>query len=396
MWRVVTSTLGALTFVASAAAAQQPCTTDASRVVAEVYRHVLERGVDPGSNTWVQRLSNGQITVKEVVLAVAKSPEYMQRFGQAEAGEAEPLQRAVSRLYRHVLGRQPDNGGLNYWTNLAQQRGLAAVVDGFVNSEEYTGNFGDWTAPGSGGVRFCANAVPPAQSSQVAPRFRGMDRNNDGVISRGEWQGNTVSFNNQDWNKDGVLSGDEVRTGGRRGGIVGRRAGYNFDQLDVNNNNRIERREWQARLDQFNALDTNGDNFLSRAEVQGSDDFTGTSGQSRSLVVGGDRQWVDTGINVTAGDSITINAEGQIRLSRNGRDFATAAGATSGRRPANGGTIPNAAAGALVARFGDSAPVLVGDNRTVRASRAGRLYLGVNDDVWDDNTGQYNVTIDVR
>ena len=46
MWRVVTSTFAALTLASSVAAAQQPCTTDANRVVSEVYRHMLERGTD--------------------------------------------------------------------------------------------------------------------------------------------------------------------------------------------------------------------------------------------------------------------------------------------------------------------------------------------------------------
>ena len=41
-------------------------------------------------------------------------------------------------------------------------------------------------------------------------RFRGMDRDNNGIITRSEWRGNTRSFRNQDWNNDGVLSGREV------------------------------------------------------------------------------------------------------------------------------------------------------------------------------------------
>ncbi len=48
-------------------------------------------------------------------------------------------------------------------------------------------------------------------------RFRGMDQNNDGMISRREWRGNDQSFRNQDRNRDGILSGSEVRPGGMRG-----------------------------------------------------------------------------------------------------------------------------------------------------------------------------------
>lgn len=394
MWRVVTSTFAALTLVSSVAAAQQPCTTDANRVVSEVYRHMLERGTDLGARSWVQRLSNGQINVKELVRSIAKSQEYMQRFGQSEAGEAQPYERAVSRLYRHVLGRQPDQNGLRNWTSNAQQRGLVAVVDAFVNSAEYNQNFGDWSVPGSGGLQFCANGSTTSSSEVIAPRFQGMDRNNDGVITRREWQGTNAAFATLDVNNDNRLSGDEVRAEARGRGR-GRTADYDFEALDTNNNNRIERREWQARLEQFDRLDVNGDNFLTRAEVEGTATGVGTSGRffGRAIAVHADRQWTDTGITVNAGDTITINADGQIRLAANTRDFVSAAGAEG--RVADA-TMPNAPIGGVVARFGDSAPVFIGQGRTLRVPRSGRLYLGVNDSYFDDNTGAFNARVDTN
>jgi hypothetical protein len=396
MWRTVTSTFLALTFASSVASAQQPCTTDAARVVAEIYRQTLERGPDPGAQDWQQRLATGQMTVREVVRVVAKSSEYMERFGRAERGEGQPYERAVARLYQHVLGRQADPSGLNTWANAAQQNGLGSVVDSLINSAEYNNNFGEWAVPGSGGLRFCARGNfrrdDQYSSTRMDQRFRGMDTNGDGAISRAEWRGNNTSFNNQDWNNDGVLSGQEVRADGRR---VGRReSDYDFDALDVNGNNRIERREWQARLDQFNRLDANGDNFLSRAELNGTASSTvGTSGEL--FTVNASNEWIDTGLNVRAGDTLVFSADGQIFLSSNRRDTATAGGSTSGRRAVNG-PITNAPAGALIARIGNTAPLFIGSSRTLRASRAGRLYLGVNDDTPFDNQGQYRVTVDVN
>ena len=131
----------------------------------------------------------------------------------------------------------------------------AAVVDGLIDSAEYNNNFGDVGVPGSGGLRFCGAGCRGVHSrQQMAPRFQGLDRNNDGRVTRREWDGTNVAFDNQDWNGDNVLSGEEVRAGGRRAGrglARGRVADYDFDGLDINNNNRIERREWQARLEQF-------------------------------------------------------------------------------------------------------------------------------------------------
>lgn len=397
MWRVVTSTFAAVTLCSTVAAAQQPCSTDANRVVAEIYRHTLERGADPSAQSWVRQLANGQLNVKEVVRRVAKSQEYMQRFGQTEPGERQPYERAVARLYRHVLGRQPDASGQQYWARIAQQRGLAAAVDGFVDSAEYNNNFGEWGVPGSGGIRFCENAGNVSAGPLNNRRFQNMDVNNDNVVSRQEWRGSVQSFRSHDWNNDGVLSGNEVDTGrfrqGRNVEFEDFDRAEEFEWLDSNNNNRIEEREWHANFRSFERLDTNNDRVLSRAEfVWGREpDTAATSG--RAIAVGGDRQWVDTGINVQAGDTVSINASGQIRVARDG-GLVTAAGIESGRT--DGATIPNARVGGLVARFGNSPPVFIGESRTFRAPRGGRLYLGVNDNFFDDNTGQFNVTVDVN
>ena len=297
MWRVVTSTIAALTLFSSAAAAQQPCTADATRVVAEVYRHTLERGTDRGAQAGVRQLANGQLSVKEIVRRVAKSQEYMQRFGQTEPGEGQPYERAVATLYRHVLGRQPDGGGHRTWTRIAQQRGLAAVVDGLLDSAEYDNNFGEFGVPGSGGLRYCANGAAAQPSSPAV----------------------------------------QSSSAGRRWGTLG------------------------------------------------------TSG--RAIAVGGDRPWVDTGIDVQRNDVVSIHANGQIRVARDG-GLTTAAGVPSGRT--EGATMPTANVGGLVARFGDSAPLFIGESRTFRTALGGRLYLGVNDSFFDDNTGGFNVTVKVN
>ena len=71
-----------------------------------------------------------------------------------------------------------------------------------------------------------AGQIADAQGGQTM-RFQGMDRNNDGRITRQEWNGSDQSFKVHDWNGDGVLSGDEVRPGGRRAGRQNRADDFN-------------------------------------------------------------------------------------------------------------------------------------------------------------------------
>ena len=413
MWRAASTTVIALTFFSSVAAAQQPCTTDAGRVVSEVYRHMLERAPDAGAQYWQNELAAGRMTVREFVRQVATSQEHQQRFGQTEGGEGTPYERAVARLYRHILGRQPDPDGQRTWANRAQQGGLNSVAEALVASDEYSRNFGDWVVPGSGGVRFCApnnnqvstfTPAPPNDDSQITEyRFRGMDRNADNRITRNEWRGSRQSFDVHDWDGNGVLEGREVRAGAFR---QGRNAEFEdfdraeqFEFLDANDNNRIERREWHASLDSFNAMDRNRDGALSRAEVQagwgtGGDTVIGTTGDA--VIVDSRARWTDTGITVRAGQTMIFDAEGRIRLSDNGNDFATAnAGSVSGRRAADA-PVPGAPAGGLIARVGNSAPVYVGDRRALRVPVSGRVFLSVNDDYLSDNQGDYRVSITIR
>jgi hypothetical protein len=285
-----------------------------------------------------------------------------------------------------------------------------------------------------------------------------MDRNGDGVISRAEWRGNDQSFRNQDWNNDGVLSGDEVNPGPRRwpartdADTEARRA-ERFATLDVNDNGRIEAREWDGTVAAFNRLDVNNDNILSRAEMvrPGLDDVDSADPRQRfdsldlnrngriearewdgtvaafyrldvnddnvltraemaspaidapravattgqEIRVEGRERWTDTLINVRAGDTLVFDADGTVRLSDNSNDVANAGGVLSGRRAANA-PFSNQTAGALIGRIGGGSAFFVGNQRSVRAPATGRLYLGVNDDYLQDNAGDFQVRVTIE
>lgn len=348
-------------------------------------------------------------------------------------------------------------------------------------------------------------------------RFRGMDRNRDGVITRAEWRGSDQSFRSHDWNDDGILSGSEVRVGATRetaddedydqtrrpeftnwtvrgfqsldhdGDRRISRAEWHYDyeafnrgdrnrdgfltreeflgndtdldredrfeDLDANRNGRIERSEWHGSRDAFEWMDRDNNGSLSRGEVLGDeaeprDDLfasldinddnaitenewhwsrrsfvrqdqngdgrltrteltnaeltaanagapgTAAATTGRTIVVDGREQWADTGLDVRSGETIAIQASGSVGLSDNTSDVATPAGSRA--RRAASAPMPSQPAGALIARIGDGSPIAVGTSQTITVNRTGRLYLGVNDDYFLDNRGEFRVTVQRR
>jgi hypothetical protein len=118
--------------------------------------------------------------------------------------------------------------------------------------------------------------------------------------------------------------------------------------------------------------------------------------KSANLTVTGDKTWIDTGMDVNAGDKLHITAKGTVNMGNN--TGVTPNGVQRGwwdtLRPL---TLPSAGRGALVGRIGNSdaaTPFLVGADGTVLAPIAGRLYLGINQDQTQTPDGKYQVHID--
>jgi Ca2+-binding EF-hand superfamily protein len=361
--------------------------------------------------------------------------------------------------------------------------------------------------------------IPAGAQAQTTARmrFESMDLNRDGVITRDEWRGSDRAFQNQDWNGDGRLSGNEVRLGARRdanyeeadhepnryeryvswttagfnnldhnrdrrisanewhfdvetfrrvdrnrdgflsqpeflGGDIDDARDASFDDLDWNNNGRVERSEWNGSDSVFTSLDRNRDGVLTRFEVVGGvnapndtyDEFgsldynrngsitrdewhwsavsfdrrdtnrdgrisrqefavnggapgaVGTSGglQQRTVRVNSQQRWTDSGIVVRAGETVTLDASGTIQMSDDGSDTANPAGSTKGRR-APDAPVLNQLAGGLIAQIDNYGPIYLGGRRTFTAPVNGRLYFGVNDDHLPDNRGEFNVNVNV-
>jgi hypothetical protein len=131
-----------------------------------------------------------------------------------------------------------------------------------------------------------AAIVAGATSAHAQMRYQAMDTNRDGVITRSEWRGTERAFRNDDWNGDGVLSGDEVLTGARRqnwsqdwnrdGRVdnLDSQISQRFRGYDMNSDNRVARSEWPGNQPLFTRLDTSRDGYLTIQEYTQGAGFT--------------------------------------------------------------------------------------------------------------------------
>ena len=182
---------------------------------------------------------------------------------------------------------------------------LCAAISPAIAQQQGNGN-------GNGNGR--ANGQNRETREQM--RLRAMDTDNDGVITRAEWQGDDQSFREHDLNHDGVLSGDEVypravsdrQDRSRREEMAAR-----FERADQNGDGQITRREWTGTTAAFKRMDADGDGIVTRQEYFDvvRDRTVGTSGtaiapnttrayragQERGLIEGRQAGKEDKGVN---------------------------------------------------------------------------------------------------
>jgi hypothetical protein len=110
-----------------------------------------------------------------------------------------------------------------------------------------------------------------------------------------------------------------------------------------------------------------------------------------AVSVAANQPWTDTGMTVKKGDRVYFTSNGQITV---GPGFvATPDGSgTAGARA--GLPVPAMPAGGLIARVDTGTPFPIGSNtQPIVMPANGRLYLGVNDDQFGDNSGFFAVTV---
>ena len=103
--------------------------------------------------------------------------------------------------------------------------------------------------------------------------------------------------------------------------------------------------------------------------------------------------WTNSGFVVRKGQKVRIAGDGRISLG--GGRFTTPSGVAS--LPDNDKLMKAVATGALIAVIGDDNNefIYVGAEREFTASRDGSLFLGVNEGNLNDNSGAYDVKIEI-
>ncbi len=119
---------------------------DAKTVINAVYRHVLGNDYIMASERLIgleSLLTNGQITVREFVRAVAKSDLYKTKFLFPNFQT-----RVIELNFKHLLGRAPnDEAEVIEHLDRYQNQGFDVDIDSYIDSAEYETNFGDATVP---------------------------------------------------------------------------------------------------------------------------------------------------------------------------------------------------------------------------------------------------------
>lgn len=128
-----------------------------------LYNAMLNRGSDAaGKEDWVNRMNKGA-SLTSIVNGFCGSMEFgdlCDQYGinpgfvkeasettsshnqakQNKATDSEKIRSFVTRCYRIILSRDPDEEGLNNWTNALASGDLAAanIIEGFIDSVEFT------------------------------------------------------------------------------------------------------------------------------------------------------------------------------------------------------------------------------------------------------------------
>lgn len=121
--------------------------TEKNDVVKAAYRQLFERDITRAYSLSVSdlesKVKNSEISMKEFVRRLAKSPLYRKNFFDPYINS-----RALELAFRHILGRAPSSREeVRHYFSVVSSGGLTALVDALVDSKEYGDYFGEETVP---------------------------------------------------------------------------------------------------------------------------------------------------------------------------------------------------------------------------------------------------------
>jgi hypothetical protein len=123
----------------------------------------------------------------------------------------------------------------------------------------------------------------------------------------------------------------------------------------------------------------------------GRDRMNGNNQAQSTVRVEANQRWTDTGLMVQPGERIAFSTSGTIEF---GKGMSTGPDGDKNLGPRPGYVVRDMPVGGLIGRVGTSAAFAIGSaNTPITMPVGGRLYLGVNDDSYADNTGGYDVGI---
>ncbi len=151
-------------------------TSEKNEVIKAAYRQIFERDISRAYSLSISdlesKVKNGDISMKEFVRRLAKSPLYQKQFYQPFINS-----RVIELAFRHILGRGPSSREeVQKYFSIISDGGLAALVDALVNSNEYADYFGEETVPYLRGLgqeaQECRNWGPQQDLFNYSAPFR--------------------------------------------------------------------------------------------------------------------------------------------------------------------------------------------------------------------------------
>ena len=122
-------------------------TVEKEDAIRAAYRQVFERDIKRAYSQSISdlesKVKNGEISMKEFIRRLAKSPLYRKQFYEPFINS-----RALELAFRHTLGRGPSSREeVQKYFSIVSEGGLPALIDALVDSQEYADYFGEETVP---------------------------------------------------------------------------------------------------------------------------------------------------------------------------------------------------------------------------------------------------------